>query len=70
MSKLKGAVKSKTINWGHIQVIAGAIATALGFFNPSTFPNLPVWVYGVSAMGAGVITYILRAVTTKPLEEK
>lgn len=62
--------KSKTITWGHVQLIGGAIATALAFVNPATFDGLPKWAYGLAAMTAGVITYILRSVTRQPLGEK
>jgi hypothetical protein len=69
-NKVKRASRSRTIVWGHIQFIAGAVTTAAGYFNPLAFPGQPVWVYGAVAMGAGVITYVLRAVTRKPLDEK
>ena len=61
--------RSRTVAWGHIQVLAGAVAAGLAFINPAMFPSLPVWVYGLSAMVAGVITYVLRSVTRKPLGE-
>jgi hypothetical protein len=70
VKKIRRASRSKTIQWGHIQMIAGALAAGLGFFNPAMFPNMPTWAYGIAAMSAGVITYILRAVTRKPLDEK
>lgn len=66
---IRKATRSKTMNWGHLQVAIGAVGAALGYLNPALFPDLPPWVYGLAAMGAGVITYILRAVTRKPLEE-
>ena len=59
--------KSRTINWGHIQVVLGAVAAGLGFFTPSMFPNMPMWSYGVAAMVSGVITYWLRSKTTGPI---
>ena len=58
------------MNWGHIQVLVGAIGTALAFVNPQALPDMPVWVYTIAAMIAGVITYILRHVTTQPLSDK
>jgi len=70
VKKVKRASRSKTIKWGHVQVAAGAVATGLGFFNPVMFPDLPAWAYGIATMAAGVITYVLRAVTRKPLDER
>lgn len=55
--------KSKTFFWGHIQLIAGATATALGFLTPALFPEMPIWVYGLASMFAAVITYVLRSVS-------
>ena len=63
-------IKSKTIIWGHLQLLAGMIVAGLGFFNPALFPDIePKW-YGVAAMVAGVLTYWLRSVTRQPLDEK
>jgi len=70
IKKIKRASRSKTILWGHVQIVAGAIAAGLAFINPAMFPNMPTWAYGIAAMGAGVITYVLRAVTRAPLEDK
>jgi hypothetical protein len=70
IKKVRRASKSKTIVWGHIQIAAGAVATGLAFVNPATFANLPTWAYGMAAMSAGMITYVLRSVTRKPLDEK
>jgi len=56
--------KSKTINWGHVQIVLGAMAAGLGYFTPTMFPDMPKWSYGLAAMGAGVITYWLRTKTT------
>jgi uncharacterized membrane protein HdeD (DUF308 family) len=70
IAKTKRASRSKTIKWGHIQVVAGAIATGLTLFNPATVPDMPSWAYGVALIVSGMITYILRAVTRKPLDEK
>ena len=67
---IRRILKSKTMNWGHIQVFAGAISTVLAFVNPQALPDLPVWVYTVSAMIAGFITYILRNATRLPLSDK
>lgn len=61
--------RSRTVWWGHLQVLAGALAVALGFLTPAVFPDLPQWVYGLAMMAAGVITYVLRSVTRKPLGE-
>lgn len=70
MKKIKRASRSKTINWGHIQMVGGAVTAALSVFNPAAFPNLPMWVFGVAAMIAAVITYLLRSVTRTPLDDK
>jgi len=70
VKKVKRASRSKTIKWGHVQVAAGAVATAMGFINPAIFPDLPAWAYGMAAMVAGVVTYVLRSVTRTPLEDK
>jgi hypothetical protein len=70
IKKVRRASRSKTINWGHIQVIAGTVAASLGFITPQTMPDLPAYVYGIALMIAGAITYALRAVTRKPLDEK
>jgi hypothetical protein len=70
IKKIRRASHSKTINWGHIQVIAGTVAAALGFITPQTMPDLPAYVYGVALVVGGAITYALRAVTRKPLDEK
>lgn len=67
---IKRIFKSKTINWGHIQVLAGAISTVLVLVTPQSLPDLPVWVYTASAMIAGFITYILRNATRLPLSDK
>lgn len=64
------SIKSKTMNWGHFQVALGSIGTALAFVTPQAIPDLPVWVYTLAAMIAGVITYILREKTRLPLDEK
>lgn len=71
MGTIKRVVKSRsrTIAWGHVQVAAGAVAVALGFLTPATFPDLPQWAYGLAMMAAGVITYVLRTLTRKPLDE-
>ena len=62
---MKSWKESKTFIWGHAQVIAGGIVTALGYVTPGAFPNIPVWMYGVAAMVAGLITYYLRSITTE-----
>lgn len=62
--------KSKTVNWGHVQMVAGAVATALAFVTPAVFDDLPKWVYGAAAMVAATITYVLRNATRKPLDDK
>ena len=62
-------IQSKTIWWGHVQVIAGILATVLAFVTPVNFPNIdPMWI-GLAAMLAGGITYWLRSQTRKPLSD-
>ena len=70
VKKIRRASRSKTIIWGHVQFVGGAITTVAGFFNPAAFPGHPMWVYGSVAMGAGLVTYVLRSVTRTPLEDK
>lgn len=70
IKKIRRATRSKTIKWGHVQMIGGAITAALGVFNPALFPNLPLWVFGAAGMVAAVITYLLRSVTRTPLDDK
>jgi hypothetical protein len=69
IKKIRSASRSKTIKWGHIQLIAGTLATGLTLLTPATIPDLPAWVYGVALIASGMITYALRKVTRKPLDE-
>jgi hypothetical protein len=70
VKKIRRASRSKTIKWGHVQVVAGMLATGLAALTPAAVPNLPTWVYGLALIASGMITYALRAVTRKPLDEK
>ena len=63
-------LRSKTMNWGHIQVIGGTLATILVLVSPETLPGLPAWVYSGAAIVAGGITYVLRFMTKMPLDQK
>lgn len=65
---MKKRRNSKCYLWGHIQVAAGAIVTALGYVTPTYFKDLETWEYGLAAIGAGVITYILREFTKEPIK--
>lgn len=60
--------KSKTVNWGHVQTVAGSLAVGLPYITKSNFPDLPAWVYGGALLAAGLITYWLRVKTTVPLK--
>ena len=70
VKKIRRASRSKTIKWGHVQVVAGAAATGLTLLTPATLPDLPTWVYGLALIVSGMITYVLRTITRKPLDEK
>jgi hypothetical protein len=65
MSKIKGALKSKTIG------LAGALAITQPVLE--SFPEIKGFLgeyYGVSFLILSAIVAYLRFVTTKPLEEK
>jgi len=59
--------KSKTINWGHVQMILGSIGSVLVFVTPELMPDLPKWVYTGAIILGGLITYWLRNNTHKPM---
>ena len=59
--------KSWTIQWGHIQNLAGLAIILLPLFDETNFPGFKPWMYGMALVVSGVITYYLRSVTTKPL---
>ena len=63
-------LKSKTINYAHIQTILGAVTAGIAVLNPQMFSEAPVWVYPVLLGSGAAITYYLRTVTTKALSEK
>lgn len=67
--KIKRYVRSSTMKYGHAQVIAGMIVTALAYFNPISFPNIPVHWFGLAGMAGGVLTYYFRIKTRKPLDD-
>ena len=69
IKKIRRASRSMTIKWGHVQTIAGTIATGLTLLTPAAIPDMPTWVYGVALIISGMITYALRKVTRKPLDE-
>lgn len=58
---------SKTINWGHVQMAAGVLATIIPLITPKAFPDVPLWAFGPLSMLAAGITYWLRAQTTETL---
>lgn len=64
----KKVSKSWTINWGHVQTIAGILTAGLAMYNPAFFPMIPTWVYGTLLVISGIITYVLRLKTTQPLD--
>ena len=66
---MKRRSRSKTYWWGHAQVFAGMVVTALGYVTPTYFKDLPFWVYGVAAIAGGVITYILRELTKEAVSK-
>ena len=60
--------KSKTITWGHLQFVGGALVYMIDMYNPIWFPDIPGYVYGIALMVKGLITYGLRLMTTMPLD--
>ena len=68
--EMKKLTRSKTMWFGHIQKFTGMVASGLAVVSPQTLPNLTPTQYGVIAIVYAVITYWLRSVTRKPLEDK
>lgn len=66
MKWLKKLLKSKTLVFGFLVTVLGAVQTYLpnvqALFDPVT--------YGVVTAAIGVLVIVLRAVTTQPLEDK
>lgn len=59
-------LRSKTINTAHLVVILGAIQSQSEFFSRWLSPAD----LGTLISGIGIVMYILRAKTTKPLADK
>jgi len=60
-----GWLRSKTIWFGHLLAIVGIVEANIGLLRESLGEY-----YGYTFIGIAVITYILRAVTDKPLKDK
>jgi|GEM_PF-3750868 len=69
MAMIRRCTRSRTMWFGHIKMLLGVAAVALGFLNPSFFPEIKPEYAGYAAMGAAVITYILRSMTRRPLSD-
>ncbi len=61
---------SRTILWGHFQNLLGLALVVLPLFDEDNFPGFEPWVYGLAMVAFGIITYLLRMDTTKPLGGK
>ena len=69
-------IKSKTINWGHIQAILGMAIVGLAQISPEILPSvspeniaLLITALGAMKIADAMITYWLRSKTRKPLSE-
>lgn len=63
---LRGACKSKTMWLSMSLVVLGAIADASAYLDDLLSPK----VFSATMVVVGVLSAILRVVTTKPLDEK
>jgi hypothetical protein len=66
MDKLLGSLKSKTAWWALALVILGALQQNMDVVTAAIGGGNVGWFVSVT----GVITYILRLVTTQPIEAK
>ena len=60
-------LKSKAVNYGHVQFIGGGIVLVLSFITKENFPEISITTLSIIAMAAGVITYLIRLKTFLPL---
>ena len=63
---MKGMWRSRTMWWSFLLVIFGALADNSSYLENLLDPK----VYSVTVITIGVITAILRLITTKPLDNR
>jgi hypothetical protein len=66
MEKLFGSTRSKTMLFSLLLVILGAIEASIGLMQSI----IPPQYYGLVVMGIGIVTGVLRWITTTGLDRK